>query len=62
MDAFLIFFYYFFLHTRAYKVEIRKSAKKFNQIRVGVLPALGYVYICYSILKPSRDLAHPHIP
>lgn len=40
-------------HTRAFKVQHFKSAKRFNQ-RLDFLPELGYVYICYSILKPSN--------
>lgn len=31
-----------------------RSAKRFNQSRLDFLPELGYVYICYSILKPSN--------
>lgn len=30
------------------------SAKRFNQSRLDFLPEQGYVYICYSILKPSN--------
>lgn len=40
-------------HTRAFKVQNLKSSKRFNQSRLDFLPELGYVYICYSILKPS---------
>lgn len=41
-------------HTRAFKVQNLRSAKRFNQSRLDFLPELGYVYICYSILKPSN--------
>lgn len=41
-------------HTRAFKVQHLTSAKSFNQSRLDFLPELGYVYICYSILKPSN--------
>lgn len=41
-------------HTRAFKVQNLTSAKRFNQSRLDFLPELGYVYICYSILKPSN--------
>lgn len=40
--------------TRAFKVQNLTSAKRFNQSRLDFLPELGYVYICYSILKPSN--------
>lgn len=39
-------------HTRAFKVQ--NLTKRFNQSRLDFLPELGYVYICYSILKPSN--------
>lgn len=60
MDA-CFWYTYIHSHTRAFKVETMKSAKRFN-LNKCVLTELGYVYICYSILKPSRYLAHPHIP
>lgn len=41
-------------HTRAFKVQNLTSAMRFNQSRLDFLPELGYVYICYSILKPSN--------
>lgn len=41
-------------HTRAFKVQNLISAKRFSQSRLDLLPELGYVYICYSILKPSN--------
>lgn len=41
-------------HTRAFKVQNLTSAKSFTPSRLDFLPELGYVYICYSILKPSN--------
>lgn len=41
-------------YTRAFKVQNLESAKRFNRSGLDFLPERGYVYICYSILKPSN--------
>lgn len=46
------------MHTRAFNYEVVQSLEFNNSGADSLLPRLGNVYICYSVLKPSSNLAH----